>query len=347
MSNHAHGMCRNARGALGAIGYIFGMQRFSLPIVCSLVFLACASSEAVDETEDAELRETRCGALPTSWMRTWRIAADEGRLQLRVGEVRPAGTPVGDVLFLHGFSDRMDNHRPLFDAWTSRGFRVVSFEYPSHGETCGRNLVHYLYPSLARFAQQVEEATREEASRPLLVAGWSMGGLLAARMMQDLEGGFSRPVAGAMLLTPGVVVHAFLGKVQNATLTRNPSPPHTGPIAPTRPAIFPIAANILYHGDRAFRRPMPEGVPILTVVGGDEEDVYAKSEGVRSWVIERRMGGANMMGLSCPGGYHEIDNEPAPMGPIVQKELGNFATSVVNQSVYVAPTDSGAACHGF
>jgi alpha-beta hydrolase superfamily lysophospholipase len=268
-------------------------------------------------------------------------------VQLRVGEARPSGTPRGDILFFHGFSDRMDNHRPLFEEWTQRGFRVLSFEYPSHGETCGRNLVHYLYPSLARFALQIEEETREDSSRPLLLAGWSMGGLLAARMMQGLEGPFSRPIAGAMLLTPGVAVHAFLGTVKNETLTRNPKPPHTGPIRPTRPAIFPIAANILYHGDQAHRTSMPVGIPVLTVVGGDEEDVYAKSQGVRSWVQGRRAEGVTMLGLSCPGGYHEIDNEPAPMGPSVRRELGRFAEAVLDKTTYAAPLGADVACRGF
>jgi pimeloyl-ACP methyl ester carboxylesterase len=310
-----------------------------VPLFAFLLAAACGSSEEAPAgaSDDEDLREVKCEALPTSWMRTWRTPADDGRVQLRVGEARPAGTPIGDILFFHGFSDRFDNHRPLFEEWTRRGFRVVSFEYPSHGETCGRNLAAYLYPSLARFAVQVEKETVEDPRRPLLLAGWSMGGLLATRIVQGLGDPLSRPVAGAMLLTPGVDVHVFLKEVSETTLTRNPSPPHTGPIKPKRPAIFPIALNLLYHADQARDAALPGSLPVLTVVGGDAEDVYAKSPGLRSWVLKKRGEGANIVGLGCAGGYHEIDNEPLPMGSQVREELGRFAESVVKKSSYAAP----------
>jgi alpha-beta hydrolase superfamily lysophospholipase len=307
--------------------------------------LSCASEDPEGEVEDAELRAVTCNPLPVSFMRTWRTSADEGRVQLRVGELRPEGTPVGDIIFFHGFSDRMDNHRPLFETWTRRGFRVVSFEYPSHGESCGRNLAFYLYPSLARFAAQVERETVEDARRPLLLAGWSMGGLLATRLVQGLEP-LSRPIQGAMLIAPGVDVHWFVQSVRNETLTRNPNPPHTGPIRPTRPVIFPIAANLLYQAGQARETALPITTPILTVVGGDVEDIYAKSAGLRSWVLGARESGADITGLSCEGGYHELDNEIEPMGNQVRTELGRFAESVVKKSGY-QPVAGQVPCSGF
>lgn len=322
-------------------------------MICALVVAACATEPESPSTEttgatDDELRDVPCNPLPETWLRTWRLPADEGKLQVRVGEARPASTPIGDVLFFHGFSDRLDNHRPLFEAWTQRGFRVVSFEYPSHGETCGKSLAFYMYPNLAKLAAEVERATREDAERPLVLAGWSMGGLLATRLLQGLEP-LSRPVRGAMLLTPGVAVHTFLGRVQNETLTRNPNPPHTGPIAPVRPAVWPIAGNLLLHARTARRTPLPRSVPVLTVVGGDDEDVYAKSADIRSWVEETREAGATAYGLSCPGGYHEIDNEPAPMGPLVQSALGNFASHLIATDPTGAelPLAEGDTCQWF
>lgn len=331
-------------------------MRFSLSVLalcCSAA--ACsneaAPSEAEAETEttatDDELRDVTCKALPESWMHTWRMQADGGRLQLRVGEARPEGAIIGDVLFFHGFADRLDNHQPMFTEWTKRGFRVISFEYPSHGETCGKSLAFYMYPGLARLAAEVELSTREDAERPLLLAGWSMGGLLATRLLQGLEP-LSRPVRGAMLLTPGVAVHTFLSRVENETLTRNPSPPHTGPIAPVRPAVWPVATNLLYHARVARSTRLPKNVPVLTVVGGDEEDVYAKSADIRAWVTDKRDEGALSLGLSCPGGYHEIDNEPEPMGPQVQRSLGQFATAVLEGTTATSvETTADDACQTF
>jgi len=313
--------------------------------------VGCSSTPAEETTgsDDAALLDVECRPLPTSWMHTWRAPSEDGSVQLRIGEARPeAGRAVvGDVLFFHGFSDRMDNHRPLFEAWTRRGFRVVSFEYPSHGETCGKSLAFHLYPSLARLAAQVERSTREDEQRPLLLAGWSMGGLLATRLLQGLEP-LSRPVTAAMLLTPGVAVHMFLGQVEAATLTRNPYPPHTGPIAPVRPSIFPIAANLLWHADEAREERLPEGIPVLTVVGGVDEDVYAKSREVRTWVLEKRAEGAATSGLACAGGYHEIDNEPAPMGGEVCEALGRFAEEAVKPGRSLEPLEVvPGACASF
>jgi alpha-beta hydrolase superfamily lysophospholipase len=328
-------------------GTMANMHFGSVLLISSIFTItACATPSEPVAADEADLRETPCKNLPTSWMKTWRTPADSGKLQLRVGEALPQGKPLGDILFLHGFADRFDNHRPLFEEWTRRGFRVVSFEYPSHGETCGRNLAFYLYPSLANLARQVERETVQDPDRPLLVAGWSMGGLLATRMLQGgLGEGFTRPVAGAMLLTPGVDVRVFLSAVSNETLTRNPDPPHTGPIQPTRPSTFPIAANLLYHAGEAREHSLPPGVPVLTVVGGDEEDVYAKSKGIRNWALDQRSRGADSIGLACAGGYHEIDNEPAPMGPQVQYELGAFAESVIKNKAYASPRTG--ACQGF
>lgn len=300
--------------------------------VSGLVAAGCSTeSEGPDDPDTAGseiVASAPCRPLPASWMETSRLPVDDGKVKLRIGEARPDGPVVGDILFLHGFSDRFDNHRPLFRAWTARGFRVVSFEYPSHGETCGKSLAFYLYPSLARFAGEVERATREDAKRPLLLAGWSMGGLLAVRLLQGLEP-LERPVSGALLFTPGVAVHLFLDRVRLETLTRNEDPPHTGPIAPTRPAIYPIAMNILHHAGVARSEALPSGVPVLTVAGGDDEDVYAKSDEIRQWVIDQRTKGGSTYGLSCRGGYHEIDNEPEPMGESVRDVTARFASDTI------------------
>lgn len=91
-----------------------------------------------------------------------------GLLKLRVGELRPNGSPVGDVLYLHGFADRLDNHGPLFEAWTTAGLRVTSFDLPSHGENSGiRNKIDlYSFDELTALNKHVERVTREEDRRP-------------------------------------------------------------------------------------------------------------------------------------------------------------------------------------
>ncbi|MEZ4617015.1 MAG: alpha/beta fold hydrolase [Caldilineaceae bacterium] len=90
--------------------------------------------------------------------------------------------PVADILFIHGHADRLDNHGALFTAWRAAGFRVIAFDLPSHGESNILPIDLYRVEDFAALAQLVEATTRDDPDRPLLLAGWSFGGLLAARI---------------------------------------------------------------------------------------------------------------------------------------------------------------------
>ena len=90
-----------------------------------------------------------------------------------------------DMLFLIGFGDRADNHGPLFNLMNEQGIRVISFDYPSHGESQCSNINLESFTSLSFLAQEIEEKTRENINRPLFLSGWSTGGLLALRMIQQ------------------------------------------------------------------------------------------------------------------------------------------------------------------
>jgi pimeloyl-ACP methyl ester carboxylesterase len=196
----------------------------------------------------------------------------------------------GDVLYLHGFSDRIDNHRPLFESLTKQGLRVIAFDYPSHGETCGPSLDRYSFTDLAKLAGQVE---RENAMRgPLYLAGWSTGGLLAVRIAQGLDADFSRPIAKMALFAPGVDVR-FVTSVSESTLTRNPNPPHVAAPSPTSPLKRPVFASALkLNSELAKVHTLPAGLPVLTFVGGEDADVYADTKGVSKWARTQAMRGA-------------------------------------------------------
>src|SRR4029078_7108019 len=141
--------------------------------------------------------------------------ADLG-LTVRVGTM--GSGRAGDVLYLHGFADRFDNHKPLFDRFVAEGLRVISFDLPSHGETCGASLDLFDFTELAELAMRVE---RDYAgSGPLTVAGWSTGGLIAVRIAQGItRNTFSRPIAKMALFAPGVDVKPVIA-VSHATAAR-------------------------------------------------------------------------------------------------------------------------------
>jgi len=277
------------------------------------------------------------------WIRTFRQALDGGKLQLRVGIANAVGHPRGDILYLTGFADRLDNHQPLFNAWTQAGFRVISFDYPSHGETCGSNINLYKFGDLAKLAGYVESITREDATRSLILAGWSTGGLLAARILQGLPYS-GRPIAGAILFSPGIDVYPLVGEhgtVTQATLTNNPHPPHLGTITPTSPLATPLfAADLLLNATLSRSETLSTNIPVLVFSGGDTEDVYVKSASIRSWVLEQRSG-LTPYGISCKGARHELDNELPPVGATVRSAAADFAAFVVKGTGSFAPSQAG------
>ena len=319
---------------------------------------ACAVEAEEEEAPVAESEDdligfrTKCGALsPVPGMKIERVDADGGNVHLRIGVMEPRGEPKGDVLFLHGFSDRLDNHLPLFEGWRRAGLRVVAFDYPSHGETCGRGLDRYRIRGIAELASFVEERTREDAARPLVVAGWSTGGLVTVRMLQAPSFGLGRQIRGAFLLAPGVDVRVLVGDKQmvtEETLTHDPDPPHRGPISPRSPLQTPLfSADLMINARLAREEAFPKNVPTFVVTGGEEEDVYADTKGVMAWVEARQDEGARVVGLGCDGGRHELDNEADPMGSDVRANGVAFASWVASGAEGSLPVRSTDACKAY
>lgn len=326
----------------------------ALALVSMASVAACSASatdtDAANEDEsDLVGLHTRCGTLSdVPGMKIERADADDGNVHLRIGVMEPKGSPKGDVLFLHGFSDRFDNHLPLFEGWRRVGLRVVAFDYPSHGETCGRGLDRYRIEGIAKLASFVEARTRPAERRPLVVAGWSTGGLVTVRMLQDSKLALGRSIDGAFLLAPGVDVKVLVGdkqRVTTETLTHDPNPPHRGPIAPRSPLQTPLfAADLLVQAKRARDAGFPTNVPTFVVTGGENEDVYADTKGVVAWVEARQKDGAKMVGFGCADGRHELDNEAAPMGGDVRESGVRFAAWVTDGAAGALPMVTSAVC---
>lgn len=289
----------------------------------SLGLIACSSSAPEEESgqsEDALIADS-CPTTPAnpSWITTETMTFDGGNSKIRVGTMGRGDK--GDVLYLHGFADRFDNHQPLFEELTRQGLRVITFDYPSHGESCGTSINWFGFAELADLAGRIETAKRGRG--PLYLAGWSTGGLLAVRMAQGVGSSLSRPIAGMALFAPGVDVRTVLS-VSESTLTRNRSAPHAGPPSPSSPAFRPLFATALLTNSFAASAQLSANIPTLVITGGQTEDEYVDTAGVEAWTTSQRNGGAEMFGLSCAGGYHELDNEPEPMGGAVREAAARF-----------------------
>ena len=254
------------------------------------------------------------------------ITVDAGwNCQLRVLVEAPLQQEaIADVLFLTGFSDRADNHGPLFSQLTQSGFRVISFDYPSHGETSCWSLNLHDMLSLEGLAQIVLLSPEIKSEKPLYLAGWSTGGLLAYRMLQRGQPSF-RDVKGAVLLAPGLAVHPIPGEFGFITLDSllsHPNPPHKGEISPSSPLAYPLFGADLMATSLLARLEAVPTVPVLMLLGDDKLDVYANTPKIKKWFQRSRT--HNLVTYQCAGAKHELDNEIEPIGQDVRSLFVNF-----------------------
>ena len=270
-----------------------------------------------------------------------------GTLELRYGVQKPQGTVIGDVLYLHGLGDRLDNHARLFEEWNKAGFRVISFDLPSHGENKGtsNDLNKYTFGDLISLASQVERATLEDEKRPLILAGWSTGGLIAVRAVQSEHlSKLKRTPTALILFAPGVSVHPIvgeqsfkypLGEITGATLSHDPNLAqfHKGPIQPKSPGEKKeFAADLLLNSTMSWAEGYPRNIPTLVLVGGIDEDKYVKSDKVYEWAINQsKNNGVDIKVVSCPEARHELDNEAASYGGEEARSIAaTFAGGIVS-----------------
>ncbi|KTR06468.1 alpha/beta hydrolase [Curtobacterium luteum] len=278
-----------------------------------------------------------------------------GAHRVRVGVVTPADEPVADVLFVHGHADRLDNHAALFADLRAAGIRVVSFDLPSHGETDAGAIDRWSFDDLGALAARVVHATEQDPDRPFVLAGWSFGGLLATRFVQDpsIRAAFGRPVRGLALESPAIVPRTFAGGdgiSRLRALTHNLGAPVLCPPRPASPFLDPVfAGRLLAHAGVAVAAPVPAAVPTLVELAGDD-DRYVDVPAVRRWAeTVAPRGGADVRVVQCAGARHGIDIEAWPIGSAVRGELVRFTLDVAGHDdpARVSPVDTseeGEAC---
>ena len=209
---------------------------------------------------------------------------------------------------------------------------------------------HFSFKDLADLAAKVEEYTRPDEDRPLIIAGWSTGGLVVVRMLQkNWTSGFNRrPIDGAILFAPGVSVRKFpwtfgnrLGEVTDATLTHDPNPPHVSGVKPSSPfwskLIFEFAPRLIDQSlhSQSPKDPYPSDIPTLVFSGGDSErHVRKQAEVIRAWVAEKNAqrvkdGASPIVNVSCQHSMHEMDNELPEYGGVeVRNSAAEFAHAI-------------------
>lgn len=259
--------------------------------------------------------------------------------RLRVFESRPSGGIVSDLIFYTGFADRADNHRPLYKKLNEAGIRVISFDYPSHGESKCRSLNDYSIMDLVTLATEVLQFKLEDLTRPLIVSGWSTGGLVALRSLQE-KLDYKQKIDSLILISPGVSVYLFPGDhglVTEKTLLSNPTPPHVGTISPASPYDVPLFSfSLLANAYKSRKFDFPQ-VPTLILIAGEKKDAYVNTRSLKNIINRNRKKNSYIKAIECPESMHEMDNELAPIGPVVQSLFAEFAqghkVTIENKSI--------------
>ncbi len=259
---------------------------------------------------------------------------DRGVMQ--IGITPAEGQIRGDILYFHGHGDRLQNHRKTFEHWALQGFRVLSFDLPQHGESQLGPLDSYSMDELLGLAQQLEESTRQQSERPLILAGWSFGGLLATRLAQQSRNLriWQRPLAGLLLIAPGVSVLPLVGGdgfARLQTLTRNVDLDGVAEPSPSNPLTTPLFSMRLLHAAwLARQQSLPHGLPVAIILAGDQSDWYVDSVGVREWALAQRSAGSRLKLWQCPEARHALELEPYPIGHWLREYTSSYLDSLLS-----------------
>lgn len=238
-----------------------------------------------------------------------------GSLELNAWVVRPEPSiPIErDVFYFTGYYDTPENHLSTFSKLADRGFRVISFSYPSHGKTRGQKnqLWRYNFRDVFAMYESLESATREDKDRPLDFAGWSLGGELAIRYVQSGRDLMHRQVKRIAAVAPSVAVWPIVGEFNIATqrtLTRNPAFKFAGVLKPSSPLIHPSFTGCLVANCAlAFLGTLPSNLSTLVMTAG--KDKYVATPGVQYWIKSQRRRGASIHAVHYPDSLHMIEAE--------------------------------------
>jgi alpha-beta hydrolase superfamily lysophospholipase len=179
-----------------------------------------------------------------------------------------------------------------------------------------------------------------EPKRPLFLAGWSTGGLIATRIVQsEAMRSLFPSIKGIVVYAPGVAVKTCVGdalcQITNATLTHNQNL-QDRLIYPESPlSRLNFATKLLFHAHTSWKEGVPSSIPTMVFVAGEEQDRYVKSKEIKEWVKSQRVNfESKITAFSCANARHELDNEPDVYGGDQVRVLsGEFIKAVLSNTL--------------
>ena len=110
----------------------------------------------------------------------------------------PEGTPIADILIVHGFAEHSGRYGELIKSLVESGFRVLIFDLRGHGRSSGRRGDIESFELYLNDIMKMRKILGNGSERPLFLLGHSLGGLLVILSAQrDQEG-----LAGVVSCSP-------------------------------------------------------------------------------------------------------------------------------------------------
>jgi alpha-beta hydrolase superfamily lysophospholipase len=243
-----------------------------------------------------------------------RFAGSEGEVFYRMWE--PEADPDRVVMVVHGYAEHSARYTHLARALTAAGSLVVAEDHIGHGRSGGERAL------ITDFEHVVDDlhtlagiAASLHPGLPLLVAGHSMGGLLASRFTQR----WPDSVSGLILL--GAVIGDWTWARDVLTESEMPPPPDSWEGMSRDPeTVHEYSTDPLVYRDR-YKRPLLEAevraldrfgteidrvtVPVLFLHGEDDPFVDYQTSLAAAKAFPTR----DLTVRVYPGARHELVNE--------------------------------------
>ncbi len=123
--------------------------------------------------------------------------------------LEPITAPQGGLVFFHGQGDFIDRYPPILSPFVDVGYRCVLTDLPGHGRSSGKR-GHV--PGLS-FIDELLTNSLDQLEGPLVIAGHSMGGLMALRLLLLNPGQFQAAWFSSPLLSILDRTHPILAQI--------------------------------------------------------------------------------------------------------------------------------------
>lgn len=236
-----------------------------------------------------------------------------------------SGTPLANVVLLHGYGDHCSRYAWVMDKFNEAGMAVYAYDQRGHGRSPGkRAYIHrfeYFLDDLDAFMGHVG---RDLSAAPVFIMGHSMGGMVLARYAQtrklDVRGLiFSSPFLAFSESTPEfllalgpyiakVVPWLPIGAVDNSGLSRDPAV-----LEETDKDPFAYHGRVAARTGAEFYRIIHDiendlpriAVPFLVMHGSDDSIVSPTG----SQALHDKAGARDKTLRIFDGGFHELFND--------------------------------------